>query len=116
MFNSIQVFHLEKIAMLEFEGKVALVTGASRRIGAAVALALGQRGGSVVVNYLSGKERAERVAAQVEAAGGHWSSGLMSGTAPPFERWWSGQSKNSGASIFSSTMRATFTPGNLFSN
>jgi 3-oxoacyl-[acyl-carrier protein] reductase len=70
MFNSIQFIHLEEIAMLEFEGKVALVTGASRRIGAAVALALGQRGSSVVVNYLSGKERAERIASQVEAAGG----------------------------------------------
>ena len=56
--------------MMDFEGKVALVTGASRRIGSALALTLGQRGGSVVVNYFSGKERAERVAAQVEAAGG----------------------------------------------
>ncbi|MFC1491070.1 SDR family NAD(P)-dependent oxidoreductase [Nitrospinota bacterium] len=55
---------------MDFEGKVALVTGASRQIGAAVAVALGQRGAAVVVNYFSGKERAERVAAQVEAAGG----------------------------------------------
>ncbi len=55
---------------MDFEGKVALVTGASRRIGAALALAFGQRGGSVVVNFLSGKERAECIASQVEAAGG----------------------------------------------
>jgi len=56
--------------MMDFEGKVALVTGASRQIGSALALTLGQRGGSVIVNYFSGKERAERVAAQVEATGG----------------------------------------------
>jgi 3-oxoacyl-[acyl-carrier protein] reductase len=61
---------MEEISMMDFEGKVALVTGASRQIGAAVALALGQRGGSVMINYYSGKERAERVAAQVESAGG----------------------------------------------
>lgn len=51
-------------------GKVALVTGASRRIGAAVAVALGRRGAAVVVNYLERTELAERVAAAVEAAGG----------------------------------------------
>lgn len=56
--------------MPDFEGKVALVTGASRQIGASLARTLGQRGCRVVVNYFSGKERAERVAAQVEAAGG----------------------------------------------
>ncbi len=55
---------------MDFEGKVALVTGASRRIGAAVALALGRRGAAVTVNYFSGNERADRVVAQVEAAGG----------------------------------------------
>lgn len=56
--------------MKDFEGKVALVTGASRLIGAAVAGALGQRGAAVVVNYLSGKDRAEGVAASIESAGG----------------------------------------------
>jgi 3-oxoacyl-[acyl-carrier protein] reductase len=55
---------------MEMEGKVALVSGASRRIGAAVATGLGARGAAVVVNYLSNKERAEEVAARVEAAGG----------------------------------------------
>ncbi len=55
---------------MEFSEKVALVTGASRRIGASLALAFGRRGASVVVNYLSGKERAERIAAQVKAADG----------------------------------------------
>lgn len=55
---------------MELKGKAALVTGASRRIGAALAVELGRRGASVVVNYFSGKERAERVAKEVEAAGG----------------------------------------------
>jgi 3-oxoacyl-[acyl-carrier protein] reductase len=55
---------------VELAGKVALVTGASRRIGAAVALALGRRGAAVVVNYLERTELAQGVAAGVEAAGG----------------------------------------------
>ena len=55
---------------MDLAGKVALVTGASRRIGAAVALALGRRGAAVVVNYLERRELAERVGADVEAAGG----------------------------------------------
>lgn len=55
---------------MNFEGKVALVTGASRRIGAAVAAALGERGAAVVVNYFSGKGRAEGIVGQIEAAGG----------------------------------------------
>jgi 3-oxoacyl-[acyl-carrier protein] reductase len=56
--------------MGDFEGKVALVTGASRLIGSSVARAFGQRGATVLINYLSGKDRAEAVAATVEAAGG----------------------------------------------
>ncbi len=56
--------------MTDLAGKVALVTGGSRRIGAAVAVALGRRGAAVVVNYLERKELAEGVAAEVEAAGG----------------------------------------------
>lgn len=55
---------------MDFEGKVALVTGASRRIGEAMAVMLGGRGAAVVVNYFSGKERAEGVVARVEAVGG----------------------------------------------
>ncbi len=55
---------------MDLAGKVALVTGASRRIGAAVAPALGRRGAAVVVNYLERKELAEHVAADVEAVGG----------------------------------------------
>jgi 3-oxoacyl-[acyl-carrier protein] reductase len=56
--------------MRDLEGKVALVTGASRQIGAAVARALGQRGAAVVVNYLSGRDRAESIAASIDEDGG----------------------------------------------
>ena len=52
------------------EGKVCLVTGASRGIGKAIALALGAEGAKVVVNYASSAEAAEEVAAAIKASGG----------------------------------------------
>jgi 3-oxoacyl-[acyl-carrier protein] reductase len=50
-------------------GKVAIVTGASRGIGRATALALAAEGATVVVNYASSQEAADRVVAEVEALG-----------------------------------------------
>ena len=52
------------------EGKIAVVTGASRGIGRAVALKLASMGAFVIVNYNGSKERAEEVKAEIEAAGG----------------------------------------------
>jgi 3-oxoacyl-[acyl-carrier protein] reductase len=51
-------------------GKVALVTGASRGIGRAIAVALGRRGATVVINYATREDAAREAAAAVEAAGG----------------------------------------------
>lgn len=51
------------------KGKVALVTGASRGIGAGIALELGARGASIVVNYVKGKSGAEVIVSQIEKFG-----------------------------------------------
>ena len=54
----------------ELEGKVALITGAARRIGRATALMLAGHGAAIVVNTRSAREEAEAVAAEIEAQGG----------------------------------------------
>jgi NAD(P)-dependent dehydrogenase (short-subunit alcohol dehydrogenase family) len=54
----------------ELSGKVALVTGAARGIGAGVAIALGAAGASVLVNYVSQPEKAREVAGQITRRGG----------------------------------------------
>src|SRR4051794_37201407 len=55
---------------MKLEGRRALVTGGSRGIGRAICVALAAEGASVGVNYRSGKEQAEEVVRQIEAAGG----------------------------------------------
>lgn len=61
---------LAVIASTREPGKVALVTGASRGIGKAVALALGGAGCRVVVNYASSSAAADAVADEVRSLGG----------------------------------------------
>jgi 3-oxoacyl-[acyl-carrier protein] reductase len=54
----------------ELEGKIAVVTGASRGIGRAIAVALGAQGAKVVVNFTSNETAAAESVAAVAAAGG----------------------------------------------
>jgi 3-oxoacyl-[acyl-carrier protein] reductase len=56
--------------MAKLTGKVAVVTGASKGIGAGIAKELAAQGASVVVNYASSKEGAEKVVAEITRAGG----------------------------------------------
>src|SRR5579859_2249851 len=56
--------------MTSLSGKTALVTGASRGIGRASALALAKAGAQVLVHYGRGKAEAEQVVAEIRAAGG----------------------------------------------
>ena len=54
---------------LDLEGRVALVTGASRGMGAAVARRLAEAGADVSVGYGSDEDAAERVVGEVRACG-----------------------------------------------
>ena len=58
------------MAAKKLAGKVAIVTGASKGIGAAIAQHLADEGASVVVNYASSKEGAERVVGEITGKGG----------------------------------------------
>jgi 3-oxoacyl-[acyl-carrier protein] reductase len=56
--------------MKKLEGKVAIVTGASKGIGAGIARAFAEEGASVVVNYASDKAGAENIVNEIIAKGG----------------------------------------------
>ncbi len=57
------------IALQQLQGKVAIVTGASRGIGRSTALALASEGAKVVVNYASSSSAADQVVAEITAMG-----------------------------------------------
>ncbi|MER8366446.1 glucose 1-dehydrogenase [Mesorhizobium sp. M1348] len=56
--------------MSKLNGKVAIVTGASKGIGAAIAKRFATAGAAVIVNYASSREGAERIVAEIEDRGG----------------------------------------------
>jgi len=56
--------------MSEFAGKIAIVTGGSRGSGRAIALELGKRGATVVINYNRSADSAQAVLEEIKAAGG----------------------------------------------
>jgi len=56
--------------MSELKGKVAIVTGASKGIGAGIAKGMAEAGAAVVVNYAASKEGADRVVSEITGKGG----------------------------------------------
>jgi 3-oxoacyl-[acyl-carrier protein] reductase len=59
------------IMEIALKNKVALITGASRGIGAASAKALAQHGASVVINYIKSKDKAEELLDEIKKSGGN---------------------------------------------
>jgi glucose 1-dehydrogenase len=62
--------HEANIRQTHLDGQRAIVTGANSGIGEAIARGLAEAGAAVVVNYVSGEDRAENVVADIRAAGG----------------------------------------------
>src|SRR6202158_4562556 len=91
--------------MGKLDGKIALVTGASKGIGAGVALSLAKEGAAVAVNYASDRKGADRVVERIRAAGGKATAVQVSVTSSEeIDRFFSETEKQLGNVAYSLTM------------
>src|SRR5947209_10194429 len=72
-----------RLIMGKLDGKVALVTGASKGIGAGIALSLANEGAAVAVNYHSDRAGADRVVEKIKVTGGN--ANTVQGSVPSSE-------------------------------
>lgn len=75
---------MPELAGLSLEGRVAVVTGASRGIGRAIALELARRGAAVVINFIRSADKANELKSQIEAGSGH--AAVFQGDVSNFEQ------------------------------
>ena len=83
----------------ELSGRVALVTGAGRNIGRAMAKALAAGGAAIIVNVRSNQDEAEQVVREIERDGGKAIAAVADvATRRPCPRWWRTPRSSSAAS------------------
>lgn len=87
--------------MMDLTGKTALITGASRGIGKAIALKLAGQGANIAIPYLGDPAEAEQAQKEIEALGVKCVMYVCDVPASRLPRkWWKRLSRNSAASIF----------------
>jgi 3-oxoacyl-[acyl-carrier protein] reductase len=67
---NIKSWNLPEVFLMRLKGKVAIITGASRGIGSAIARAFSKEGAKVVINYNFSEEKATQLAEEIKKSGG----------------------------------------------